>query len=125
MKTSDIRGEAALDVLADIMEPASKILGDNDFKETVKSGTSNPQIVWVFQIVRVLLKSHKHEVLEILAYLDGEDPATYSPSIFEIPKKLMELMQDEDLMSLFISESQKEEETSSGSATETTEDLGS
>jgi len=119
MKTSDIRGEAALDVLADIMEPASKILGDNDFKETVKSGTSN------LQIVRVLLKSHKHEVLEILAYLDGEDPATYSPSIFAIPKKLMELMQDEDLMSLFTSESQKEEETSSGSATETTEDLGS
>ena len=44
MKTSDIRGEAALDVLADIMEPASKILGDNDFKETVKSGISNLQL---------------------------------------------------------------------------------
>lgn len=115
MKTEDIKGEDAIEVLADILEPASKILDDEVLKEKIRNEESN------LKIAHLLLKSHPKEILEIMAYLDGEDPKTYQPGIFTLPKKLIELMENEELASLFQSGGQNKDSTSSGSASENTE----
>lgn len=116
MKLSEYKGEKALDVLADLIEPASVIMADKEVTELARS--KKP----VVQIVKPILKKHKKEVIEILAALDGEDPKTYvkKVGIFTLPAKFIEIFNDPELMSLFTLQGQNTEKTNSGSATENT-----
>jgi len=116
MRLSECKGEQALDILADLMEPAVAIMGDKEVVELYRSGA--PKI----KIIKSAIKNHKKEVVEILALLDGEDPETYVEkiNILTLPMKLLDIFNDRELMDLFQSQGQ-ETETSSGSATESTE----
>lgn len=95
MKLSDIKGEEALDVLADIIEPVSTMLGDPEVKKLWESG--KPKLL----LVKYLLKNHKEELLTTMAILDRENPETYEPSLVDIPKKLLEILNDTEIQSLF------------------------
>ena len=116
MKLSEYKGEQALDMLADLMEPAAAIMADKEIARLAKADV--PKI----KIVKTAIKNHKREVVEILAILEGENPDKYSEKInlFTLPAKLLEIFNDPDLMSLFTSQEQKTE-TSSGSVTESIE----
>lgn len=113
MKLSEYKGEQALDMLADLMEPAAVIMADKDISRLAKADV--PKI----KIVKAVIKNHKREVIEIMAILDGEDPKEYAEKVnlFTLPAKLLEIFNDPDLMSLFTLQGQKAE-TLSGSATE-------
>lgn len=117
MKLSDYRGEKALDILADLIEPAAAIMADKEITNAVRA--SLPKI----KIVKMAIKNHKSEVIEILAILDGEDPKEYADKVtlFTLPAKLLEIFNDPELMSLFTLQGQRTDETTSGSATESTE----
>lgn len=99
MKLSDIKGEAAIDALADLMEPAASIFADENIQRSIRSG--EPKLL----LAKKLLKLHKKEVIKILAILDGEDPATYEPTLLSLPVKLLEILNDPDLADLFTSQS--------------------
>lgn len=118
MKLSDYKGEQALDILADLIEPAAAIMADKEIANFAKSGKP------VITLVKPLIKGHKKEVIEIMAVLEGETPEKYKEkvNIFTLPAKLLEILNDEELMSLFTSQGQKTDETTSGSAMESTED---
>lgn len=111
MRLSEIQGEKALDTLADLLEPVSLIIADD---EITKLANEDQKI----KVVQYILKNHKKEAITILALLDGEDPATYKPSLLSLPKKLLELLSDPDITDLF--QSQGLIETYSGSAMENT-----
>lgn len=113
-KLSEIRGEDALCVLADIIEPASEFAEDSEFVRLVRNGDK-------IQAVKRVLKEHKKAILTIMAILEGADPTTYSPSMIELPARLLELMNDPELVMLFPSQ---QTVTSSGPAMETTEEAG-
>lgn len=117
MKLSEYKGEKALDILADIIEPAATIMADKEVANFAKSGKP------VIKLIKPLIKNHKREVIEIMAILEGEDPEEYAEKVnlFTLPAKLLELLNDQDLKSLFTSQGQKTEETSSGSAMESIE----
>lgn len=110
MKISEIKGEDALDALAEMMEPAIEIMGDNKIAMCLKSGQN-------LKAIKFMLQNHKQAVLKIFAILDGEDFATYSPSLLSLPKKLLEIVNDEEIIELFTSQSQNTEEERFGSAT--------
>lgn len=114
MKLSDYRGEDALDILADLLEPATEVFGDKEFARIYKTET-------IVKAVKYALKNHKSEVIEMLAVLDKEDPETYKPGLLTIPARLIEILNDPELVSLFTSQVQKKEKTSSGPAMESTE----
>lgn len=114
MKLSEIKGEQAIELLADLIEPASEIMADKEVAALYRSGQS-------IKAVSYVLKKHKRSCLAILALTEGKNPATYQPNVLSLPMKLLEIFNDPELMSLFSSQSQKNEETSSGSATGTTE----
>lgn len=116
MKLSDYRGEEAIDLLADLLGPVVKIYNDEEFRDAVSEKSSN------LEIVQLLLKRHKKEVLYMMALIDKEDPETYSPSIFGLPMKLIEIMNIPEMRLLFMSQGQKNASVNSGSATENTED---
>lgn len=115
MKLSEIKGEKALDVLADLIEPASEIMTDKMVVATAKSGQK-------MRAIKLAIKNHKKAVIEILAALDGaEDVDSYEVNVLTLPVKFVEIFNDPDVMSLFTLQGQKTEKTSSGSATENTE----
>ena len=117
MKLSDIRGEEALDVLADIIEPAAEIMADKEIANLVRSDV--PKI----KIAKPAIKNHKKSVIEILARIDGKEPEDYAKEItlVTLPLRLIELLNDPMLLEVFQSQIQTDSEAHSGSATENTE----
>ena len=113
MKLSDLKGEKALDALADLLEPVVELMTDNDIVRLFKSGQK-------IKAVARAIKEHKKAVITILAVTEGADPATYEPNVLSLPAKMLEILNDQELMSLFQSQGQKEK-TSSGSAMVNTE----
>lgn len=109
-RLSEYRGEEALDVLADLIEPAAEIMQDKQLATLFREKN-------MAAAAKVALKNHKKAVLSILARLEDEDPDTYAPSVFALPLKLLEILNDPELVNLFTSQGQNEAQTTSGSAT--------
>jgi hypothetical protein len=110
-KLSEIKGEDALDILADLIEPVSEFSEDQIFVGYIRSGNR-------VEAVKRAIKGHKKAVIRIMALLEGEDPETYAPSLLRLPAMLIETLNDPELIALFPSE---QTVTASGSATENTE----
>ena len=119
MRLSDYKNEAALELFADMMEPAGAILADDEVKEAFSAQPMDKA-----GIVRLLMKKHPSEVLEIIRLIDGGDPKTYTISFLQIPVKLMDLLSDPDVIMLFTPQGQNAESDASGSATGNTEEDG-
>lgn len=102
MRLSDIKGDEALDVLADILEPAAEILADEQVKVKFQEDSK-------LKLVSYILKNHKKNVIEIMARLDGEDPATYkyNVNLLTLPRKTLEVLNDPELVNLFTSQAQE------------------
>lgn len=114
-KLSEIRGEDALDALADMLEPAAEILGDAHVAAAYKKGNG-------IKACAIAIRNHKKAVMKVLAILDGEDVETYSPPLMAIPIKLLEAFNDPDVQMVFQSQGQKEDGKSFGSAMESIEE---
>ncbi len=97
MKLSEIKGKEAITTLALLMEPVSKIAADKEVQDAMQSKQPLPIIA------KKLLLKHPDEVIEVLALLDGADPKTYEPSLLSLPMKLMEVINDEEIQTLFFS----------------------
>lgn len=97
-----MKNEAALAALSDIVEPIINIAKDDKVKSAAKSKN-------VVQVVKLLTKDHAKEILEILAIMDGEDPATYEVRFFELPQKIMDFVNTPEIQSLFFSQDSPEE----------------
>lgn len=105
MKLSDYKGEEALDVLADIIEPLTVILGDPEMQELAKQKDGA-----MIRYVKPMLKNHKTELIEILARLDNEPVETYREKItlVTLPLKVLEFINDPEVQNLFTSQTQSE-----------------
>lgn len=114
MKLSDYKGEDAIDVLADIIEPAGLIISDEQFKTLAQKKVGN------LAIVKFILKEHKHEIVEILAALERKTYDEYvgTVTLLTLPVKVIELLNDEELTDFFEQQVQMMDEDASGLATE-------
>ena len=106
-KLSEIKGEDAMDILADLIEPLAEFTQDQTFVDMVRKGDK-------IKAVSHAIKAHKKAVLTVMAVLEGEDPETYAPPLLRLPVMLLELFNDPELVALFPSAGTV---TSSGSAT--------
>ena len=113
MKLSDLKNEDAIEALAEIIDPVSEILADQQMIKLVNANAKK------IAIVKVILKNHSKQIIQILARLDGKTPETYEANILTLPAKLLELFNDPAVADLFLSQGQTV--TSSGSATVNTE----
>lgn len=113
-KISEIVNEDALDLLADILDPVMVLGADKELEALFKKKET-------VAAVRLALKKHKAEIMTILAALDGEDVKTYRINIVQIPTRLFQLLNDEDMATFFESQGLKISGLFSGSATENTE----
>ena len=106
MKLSEIKGEKALEVIADLLDPMSEIMSDKEIADNLKNGKAP------IKAIKLSLKNHKKAVLDMMAIIDGEDPETYSPSLLEIPKRLLDLLNDPEVQRLFSSQEMTSDEIS-------------
>lgn len=113
MRLSDIKGEQALDAMADLIDPISEIAQDKILVGLIRARNK-------IEAVKLGLRRHQKSILAILAILNQQDIATYDPSLAEIPKMLLDLLNDKELLDLFSSQAETMEETSSSSAMENT-----
>ena len=113
MKLSEFKDDAALDLIADIIEPATEILADPAIKEAFSSSK--------MAAIKVAIKNHKSAIKEIIARLDGKKPEEYHFTALSLPVKLLKLRNDPELVQLFTLSGQTESENACSSASENTE----
>lgn len=114
-KLSDYKGDEAIELWADLLEPLTKILGDNEIRKVVTSGKSK------IEIAKVILKTHKDEAVEIMTRIDPE-PIDGLNIIVRLVELLADIGQSEEVKSFFgFAEEVKTDSVSFGSATENTE----
>lgn len=115
MTLSEVRGEAALDLLADVMEPASVILDDEDVKNAFRANTNR------IKTAALVLKKHKKEMLQILAAVNMTPVEDYRPNPYEVMRSTINVLSDPGLTDFFGSQVPKKAAVSSGPVSESTE----
>lgn len=124
MKLSEFKDEAALDLLADIIEPVGEIMEDEEVAKIYEEGKSDGLgIKLKLKIVAVIVRNHKRAILEILARLNNQDVTEYHCNVLTLPKEILALINDPMMQDFFVSQAQTEGEISSGPATEITEGI--
>lgn len=120
MKLSDYKGEEALDVLADIIEPLANIIADAEIQELSKKPNTP-----IIAMVKPAIKNHKGDLIAVLARIENVPVEQYreTMNLITLPKQVMELLNDPEVQNLFFSqgESQVTSSASSSSAMENIE----
>lgn len=107
-KLSDYKGEDAIEVLADIIEPFAIIMADSDIQKMAKEAAEKKKAVQPISYIKVALKNHKHEVLEILARIQDMPVEEYAKTVnvITLPMEILAIVNDEAIKSLFTSHRQ-------------------
>lgn len=92
-KLSEIKGEEALDVIAEILVPITAIANDDEVKEGFETN--------VAKCISIMLKKYKAEVMHILAVVDGKKDEDLDFDILELTGSLVELLNEPAVQSLF------------------------
>lgn len=111
MRLSEFKDEKAIEVVADLLIPVSNIAKNSTVADAKNKG--------VFEFAAAMLKCNAKDVKDMLAILDGKDPAEYHCSAASVMGDLLNMLSDPELMQLFGLRSKTP--ASSGSASETTE----
>ncbi len=112
MKLLEAKGIEAIELLADLFEPITVIAQD---AEVLRCFQTDQRV----KAIKFLLKKHPHEVLQMMAICEGVPVEDYQPAVYELPAKLLEIVNHPEISKLFTSQAQTKA-PSSGSATETT-----
>ena len=96
MKLTEIKDEAALDLIADLIDPVSEIASDKRIIELIKKGDRKA-------VIKALIKNHKKSIIEILAACEGVPVEEYHINVLSLPIKLVQLFNDPDLIDFFVS----------------------
>lgn len=112
MKLSDYTNENALDLLADLLDPVSEIMTDDELRKIVlkKSDTMT--------IAKYVLKNKQKAVIAILARMNDKTPETYTATLPEMFAQLLDVLNDKTMIDFFASQAQQIKSASSGPVTE-------
>ena len=92
-KLSEIKGEEAIDVLANIIEPIVDIVNDDDVRNGFETN--------VAKSVAIALKKHKEEVMQIFAAIDGKEVAELEIDLLTLPATIVQILNEPEVRSLF------------------------
>lgn len=97
--------EMALDTFADILIPLSNIMSDVRIREVYRDKENGGMIA----AVRAAIKTHKEDVIEVLATLDGVPVDEYEVSVVSLPVKVLKILNDPEVQRAFPGQGQKKE----------------
>lgn len=114
-KLSDYKGDEAIELWADLLDPLTTILGDKAVQNVIRSGQSK------MAIAKSILNAHKSEAVEILLRVDPT-PIDGLNIILRLVALLADIGQNDEIKSFFgFAEQATTESESSGSVTENIE----
>ena len=93
MRLSEIKDDRALDVLAEIIEPAAEIVSDAEVKKLYGENK--------LKCAAYAIKNHKSAVMTILAAMDGVSVSEYHCNVLTLPIRLLEILNDPEIEHLF------------------------
>lgn len=115
-KLSDYKGEEAIELWADLLEPLTVILQDVELINGMKEG--KPKLI----LAKIMLKNHSAEVYEMLERIDPE-PLDGLNILVRLISLLSEMAENESVSAFFgFAGLAKTDSESSGSVTEITEE---
>lgn len=130
MKLSDIKGNRVLDVIADIIDPIVNMVQDKDVaamfeREAVPDGMEARDFFAkrMCKGLPVLLKSHKADIIAVMAAIEGVTPEQYAASL-DFPKlftDVMELVTDDAFLNFLSSSETGKDAGAPGSASASSE----
>lgn len=112
MRLSDVKGERTFEVVADIIEPVYRIAQDEAAVEMLSPKPcpegEDPKKFMARRLVAgvpALLRSHKGDLVAIMAAIEGEDAEEYAASLdlAKLVMSLTELVSDPALMGFLAS----------------------
>nr|DAO09792.1 MAG TPA: hypothetical protein [Caudoviricetes sp.] len=112
MRLSDVKGERTFEVVADIIEPVYRIAQDEAAVEMLSPKPcpegEDPKKFMARRLVAgvpALLRSHKGDLVAIMAAIEGEDAEEYAASLdlAKLVVSLTELVSDPALMGFLAS----------------------
>lgn len=113
MKLSDIKGDRVLDVIADVIDPIANIAQDKDvaamFKRKAVPDGMEARDFFAERMRKgmpALLKGHKHDVIAILAAIEGVTPEKYTDTLnlAKLFTDAMELITDDAFLDFLSSQ---------------------
>ena len=132
MKLSDIKGDRVFDVIADIIDPIANMAQDKDVaamfeRKAVPNGMKARDFFAkrMRKGLPVLLKSHKADIIAIIAAIEGVTPELYAASL-DFPKlftDVMEIITDDAFLDFLSSQGTEKGADAPGSALENFEVL--
>ena len=110
MRITEVTGVEAIELMADLMVPLTKILGDRQIAEN-KDNT--------LEIIKYALKNHSADCLDLMVISFGEEARDYNT--IQMFNGMVQIFTDPYMQDLFIGQVQEIE--SSGLAMEGTEEV--
>lgn len=100
-KLSEYENEEALEVLADLIDPLATIALDKELMADIRANYKNG--AERARLISETIKKHKKEVIRMLAALERTPVEEYKCNLMTLPAQLMNILNDADLMSYFLS----------------------
>lgn len=94
MKWNEMGFDWQCDALCRMIDPVQELTGDKALLTAIKE-----KKLW--QAAGLVLREHRYAVREILAALDGCEPFAVRLNLLALPGKIVEILQNEDLIQLF------------------------
>lgn len=114
LKLSDYKGEEAIELWSDLLDPISSIINDEEVAKVVKSGKSK------LEIAKEIMKRKRTEAEQIMLRIDPQ-PLDGLNIVVRLLQILSEIGSNEDIRPFFGYAAQEQmEKGSSGSAMENT-----
>jgi hypothetical protein len=102
MRLSDFKGEEAIEVFAEIVEPLTNIICDEEIQKLAK------EKAMTVKYVKPALKNHKKEIIQVLACLNRKTVEDFEKEItlLNLPIMIVDLINDPEVQNLFRSQGQ-------------------
>ena len=110
-----IKCQKSVELFGEMLAPLSRIFLDTDMWKKAKD-----KEIKGGDMIPFIISNHPADIAEAACLYAGKDPTEYDPTPIEIGKVILELFNDSDVTSLFISPVKPKDNASTGKPTANT-----
>lgn len=119
-RISEFKDDEAMDVLAEILEPAVNIASNKEFVKTFRGDKDHkPNRI---EAIKIVLKDNREDIVKIMAILNETPVEEFHYNLLTLPSMILQIFNDKELLVFFSTQGETDSATSFGSVTEITED---
>ena len=91
-KLSEFKDDEAMDVLAEILEPAYNLIKDNDFKVAMRGDKEKGILPNRLEAVKVAITKHRKDVVKMMAVLNETPVEKFHYTLLTLPTMMLEML---------------------------------